>query len=76
MECCNLLVPPSPQGISEDIFVPPHASDDFREALRYHLEVNQAPGGEPNKWLPESLGLLRRLCFILGQEGKLPELFG
>jgi len=75
MECCNLLLPPA-AAISQDTFVPPNAAEDFREALQFQLEVNQVPGGEPNKWLPEALGLLRRLCIILDHGDQTAELFG
>merc|ERR1711871_1271223 len=71
MESCNLVLPPT----AEVAYIPPNAGDDFLEALRYMLSINKM-AMESNRWLPEALSLLRRLCFILDHEGKQDQLYG
>lgn len=71
MDCCNLLLPHAP------LETPPsqYAADDFTEALRFLLDCNADCGPtEPNKWLPEALGLLPRLCILLDLQNKNADL--
>jgi len=70
MESCNLILPPT----AEVAYIPSNAGDEFLEALRYMLSINKM-AMESNRWLPEALSLLRRLCFILDHEGKQQELY-
>jgi len=70
MESCNLILPPT----AEVAYVPPNARRDFVEAVQYMLSINKL-ALEPNRWLPEALSLMRRLCFILDHEGEVEELY-
>jgi len=72
LDCCNLLLPSTKP---QELLPPQHSADDFTEALGFLLEINAGTGTtEPNKWLPEAIGLLQRLCIILDIQNKNEEL--